>query len=63
MRRRLLSTRFPGVVAGSVSSVHWPELTQAQARLDNKLAGDDGQIELTDISKASNDKVHRCFCG
>jgi len=31
---------------------------KAQARLDNKLAGDDGQIELTDISKVSNDKVH-----
>ena len=30
---------------------------QAQAHLDNKLAGDDGQIEMTDISKVSNDKV------
>lgn len=29
---------------------------KAQARLDNKLAGDNGELELTDLSKGSNDK-------
>ena len=43
-------------LAGSVSSsLDCLAPTQAQARLDNKLAG--GEIELTDISKISSDKV------